>query len=304
MKLRSLPVASAAIALLFLVATPAHAADETYVSVGGRDGAPCTLRRPCRTVARAYAETDPAGTLTILDSGTFLTSALFVVKSISIVAAPGAQAVLAPDSGGALFVGGPDVVVVLRNLTFRGNPTTPLNGVVYNSGRALHVENCVFTHFPTKGILSLSHGQLFVKDSVFREGYIGVSLDAPTVASFDRARFESNEFGLAVALGARAAVRDSLAAGNLQAGFQAYSFDPAPPSELTLESCGASNNGVGIEATSLDTKTVVRLSDCQVTGNGVGVRRSGAADVESRGNNTIVGNGVDVDGGMAAFPPQ
>lgn len=303
MKLHPLRAAGA-LALLLAPASSALAAAETYVSVDGRDGAPCTLRRPCRTIARGYAATDPAGTLTILDSGTFLTTALSVNKSISIAAVPGAQAVLAPDSGGALFVGGADLVVVLRNLTFRGNPTTPLNGVVYNSGRALHVENCVFTHFPTKGILSLSHGQLFVRDTVFRESYIGVSLDAPTVASFDRASFESNEFGLAVALGAKAVVRDSLAAGNTQVGFQAYSFDPVPPSELTLESCGASNNAVGIEAQSFDTKTVVRLSDCQIAGNGVGVRRTGAADVQSRGNNTIVGNGLDVDGGMALFPPQ
>lgn len=303
MKLFSLPAAGAALALLF-PAVPAAAAAETYVSADGRDGAPCTQRRPCRSIARAYAVTDPSGTLTILDSGTFLGTALSVSKSISIVAVPGAQAVLAPDSGGALFVGGSDIVVVLRNLTFRGNPTTPLNGVVYNSGRALHVENCVFTHFPTKGILSLSHGQLFVKDTVFRESYIGVSLDAPTVASFDRARFESNEFGLAVALGARAVVRDSLAAGNAQVGFQAYSFDPVPPSELTLESCGASNNGVGIESHSFDTKTIVRLSDCQVVGNGVGLKRTGAADIESRGNNSVVGNGLDIDGGVALFAPQ
>jgi hypothetical protein len=301
----SLPARSAALlACLLLPAVPAFAAVETYVSEGGRDGAPCTQRRPCRTIGRAYAVTDPGGTLTILDTGTFLEEAMFLTKSISIVAVPGSVAVMAPDSGGAFFVGGTGVVVVLRGLTFRGNPTTPLNGVIYNSGQALHVENCVFTDFPTKGILSLSHGQLFVKDSVFRNNSIGISLDAPTVASIDRVRLEYNEYGLVSGLGAKAVVRDSLAAGNSEVGFLADSFDPAGAAELTLEDCGASNNGVGIESRSFDTKTIVRASGCQVVGNGTGLRRTGAADFESRGNNTVRGNGLDVDGTIAVFAPQ
>lgn len=281
----------------------ASAAPLTFVASDGADAAPCSRARPCRTLNRAYAVTDTAGTITILDSGVFLRSGLAITKSLTIVAAPGAEAVLDPLDDVALNVGGASSVVILRHLTFRGRLGERRNGLVYNNGTALHVENCTFAQFPTKAILSLSHGQLFVRDSTFRENYIGVSLDAPTVATVDGSNFDSNDFGLYVGLGARAVVRDSVAAGNRVGGFVASSFAPAPAAELTLENCTASNNAVGIEANDLDNKTVVRLSNCQVSGNGVGLRRIGAADLQSRGNNTVVGNGTDVDGSVGVFLP-
>jgi hypothetical protein len=275
-----------------LFALSAGAEPVTYVSADGRDTAPCTRRQPCRTFAQALGVTDVGGSVVALDSGVFSSDALSIDQSVTLAAAPGVRAELTAPTAGALFVNAPGSVVVLRGLTFTGQPTTPNNGIVYNTALALHVENCDVSGFPTKGILSLSLGQLFVKDSVFRGSFVGVSLDARTRATFDGVRFENNQFGLNASLGSRATVRNSSAAGNTQVGFLAGGL-AGFLGELSLEDCTAANNAVGVAARDGAT---VRVSNCMVTDNTTGLQQSGASVLESRGNNTVRGNTTDVSG--------
>jgi len=292
-----------------LAATGAAALPQTYVSTSGRDAFPCHRDRPCRTVTRALAATDAGGSLVILDSGRFAEAPVTVTRSVTIVAAPGALAELTAPGGstGVLFVNaGVDDVVVLRNLVFTGQPGAPLNGIVYNQAHALHVEDCVVSGFPTKGILALFADQLFVKDSVFRGNFIGVSVEGVT-ASLDGVRLEDNEFGLFSTLGAEVTVRDSVAAGNTAVGFLASVLGSADPdlarAALNLEDCMAANNGTGVKGEGFDNAVAwVRLSRCVVTGNGVGVHQGSGGVVETRQNSTVRGNGSDVVGALTAVP--
>ena len=281
---------------------PALGADQTFVSVDGRDTWACTRAKPCRTIAQALTLTSPGGTIMVLDSGRFAETYIDIRQAVSIVAAPGVIAELTSADSCIYVNAGLDDVVVLRGLTFTGQPTTPNNGIIYNRAAALHVENCVVSGFPTKGILSLSHQKLFVSDSVFRGNFIGISLDSHTDAAIDRVRLENNGWGLVAGLGARATVRDSVASGNTEEGFLASGMLADSP-EMNLEGCMASDNGAGIAAEGfMGGSAVARVSRCVVTNNTVGVAQHVGGVVESRGNNTVRGNGTDVSGVVTAIP--
>jgi hypothetical protein len=107
-------------------------------------------------------------------------------------------------------------------------------------------------------------------------------------------RLEHNEFGLGVFKG-QVTVRDSVASGNAQVGFLVDGFEDA---QLNLEDCMASNNGHGIRASSAgaNDRGVARVSRCVVTGNETGLAQWGGGVIETRGNNTVGGNGTNVSG--------
>ena len=282
------------LALGFLAASAA-AAPDTYVSALGRDGGSCTRLRPCRTFAAALAATDPAGTVLALDSGTFSTSSLLINQSVTIAAEPGVRAVLRPASDSAVYVdGGASDVVVLRGLSFIAPPgtATPSSGIIYNSAEALYVEHCTIDGFPTKGLLVLDRNRLVVRDTVVRGARVGISLDGPVHAALDNVTIADSEFGVLSGLGAQASIRNSLITGNgtgllVDAGFETVT------AELSIENCLITHNQTGVEVRTAN--STGRLSNSTVTNNGVGAHASGGV-LETRGNNTIRGNGTNVSG--------
>ncbi len=292
---------------LLLAAAGAEAAPDTYVSVLGRDVWPCTRVRPCRTFARALAVTDPGGSVTALDSGRYDTDFIDVRQSVTLGAAPGVRAELTSTNGGIYVNALPGDVVTLRELTLVGQDTPPNNAIIFNGGAALHVESCVVYGWPTKGILALgAPGRLlFVKDSLFRDNFIGVSIDAAVTGSLERTRFEHNTFGLAVTVTGRATARDCSASGNSNAGFLASGFGANNVAELNLEGCLAVANGTGVRAEGFGAGSgVVRLSNSTITRNGTGLKVAASGALETRGNNTVAGNAPDVDGTLTPLAPR
>lgn len=288
-----------AFALAALAPAAAQAAQVTYVSAFGRDVAPCSRFLPCRTFQRALAVTDPGGSIVALDSARFSNEFLDIRKSVTISAAPGVRAELTSTNGGVYVNAAGGDTVVLRGLTFTGQNTPPNNAIVFNGGDALHVEECVVSGWPTKGILALGGpGRvLYVKDSIFRDNYIGVAIDAAVLGSIDRARFEHNTFGLSLTVRGKATVRDSVASGNSDAGFLSSGFGANNFTELSLEGCMATGNGTGVRAEGFaGAAGLARVSNSIVTNNGTGLHVGAAGGIESRGNNTVAGNTTDVDG--------
>jgi hypothetical protein len=230
-----------------------------------------------------------------------------IAQSVSIVAAPGVDAAIVVDSGHAITVNaGPDDVIEIKGLRITASSGAPprTNGIVYNSGKALHVENCLIAGFPTKGILTLSSGRLHVEDSTIRGSYVGVSLDSITRASLDGVRLEGNEYGLVSGLGARATIRDSIATGNTSVALLASALSNTT-AELNIENCLATHNNVGIEAAGYDGATaVVRVSGSTVTDNDIGLKQTDSGLLFSRGNNTVEGNVTDVSGTLSTFTPR
>lgn len=299
--LRSLPGAACAL----LIAGSAWAAPDTYVSTSGRDFWPCSRRLPCRTFARALTVTDAGGTITALDSGRFDESFVDIRKSVTLAAAPGVRAELTSTNGGIYVNAVAGDAVTLRNLSLVGQNTPPNNAIIFNGGDALHVEDCLVSGWPTKGILALGGpGRvLYVKDSIFRDNYIGVSIDAALVGSIDHTRFEHNTFGLNVTVRGKATVRDSVASGNSDAGFLSSGFGANNFTELNLEGCMATGNGTGLRAEGFSGAAgLARVSNSILTDNGTGLKVGPSGGIESRGNNTVAGNATDVDGALTPLP--
>jgi hypothetical protein len=93
------------IALLWtatLVATIASSgayalANRTFVSGAGNDANPCSLAAPCRSFARALAQTSPGGEIAVLDTAGY--GAVTITQAVSIANEEGSSG--APNSGTA-----------------------------------------------------------------------------------------------------------------------------------------------------------------------------------------------------------
>jgi hypothetical protein len=63
--------------------------------------------------------------------------------------------------------------------------------------------------------------------------------------------------------------------------------------DLSLESCVASNNVIGLRAESTFSAAITRVSNCVVSDNGTGVSMGTNGSIPSRGNNTVEANFMD-----------
>src|SRR5262249_9209363 len=143
------------------------------------------------------------------------------------------------EDGITVAAGAADDVVV-RGLAINGTPPTCCSaGIRFLSGRALHVENVVVSGIPGGGaILFLADGELYVRDSEFRDNPTGVGVVGTLNASIEHSRFDNNTVGLSVNGDARATVRDSAFSGNTTAGIRA-----SENSEVSIDGCTISGNG-------------------------------------------------------------
>src|SRR3954451_22625226 len=152
-------IALVAIAAGFVVplmaSAPAQAqATRTWVSGVGDDVNPCSRTAPCKTFAGALSKTAAGGEINCLDPGGF--GAVSPNKSLTISCEGVTAGVLVAGGNGINFNGGANDVLYLKGLDFEGlNKTTGgvgVNGISFNTGLALHVEDCSIRNFSTNGI--------------------------------------------------------------------------------------------------------------------------------------------------------
>ena len=277
-----------AIAVPFVVS--AEAAPRTFVATYGSDANPCSRAAPCRSFSVALGVTDPRGEIVALDSGGFGTVA--INKAVALIAPAGIHAgitVPTGDDGITVAAGATDDVVV-RGLAINGTPPTCCSaGIRFLSGRALHVEDVVVSGIPGGGaILFLTDGELYVRDSEFRENPTGVGVNGTINASIEHSRFDNNTVGLSINGDARVTVRDSAFSGNTLWGIRA-----SQDSDVSIDGCTISGNNIGIvvENTSLSMFSIARVTNSLIANNGTGVLRMGGnSTLLTGGGNSLVGN--------------
>jgi hypothetical protein len=262
----------------------------TFVASTGSDANPCSRTAPCRTFAVALVQTASGGEVVALDTGGYGT--LTINQSVTITAAPGVQAFIAPSSGTAIEVNaGPADVIILRNLQLNSQGAS--YGVLWEAGGSLHIENLTVNGFNTVGISAslLNNAELFVADTVLRHNNsAAISLNCASCtlrAAISRVRAEGNGDGITVGDNAFATVKDTIASGGSY-GFHASSY--AGSSDLNLERCIATNNIGGFRAESSFSTAIIRVSNCVVAHNGTGVSAGTNGTTLSRGNNTVEAN--------------
>jgi hypothetical protein len=301
---KSLGYFSASFLLLALYGPSALGQQRTFVSGLGNDANPCNRAAPCRTFTQALSMTNAGGEVVVLDSAGY--GAFAITQAVTVQAPPGVYAGISVFSGDGITIsaGGTDTVI-LRGLTVN-NQGSNGDGIAFNTGGTLHVENCVVSGFASgRGLLIGGAGTLEVKDSIVRSSGVGIQATASSgtaAASIDHVRLEGNNVGIFAEDRAKVTVTNSLASNN-GTGFEALSNSLAV--ELNIDTCvvTSSSNFGGIFASSMSNGVAtVRVSNSTVTGNTVGLFKQGSAAVLlSRGDNTVEGNGTDTIGTIGSY---
>jgi len=192
-------------------------ASRTWVSGVGDDANPCSRTAPCKTFAGAISKTAAGGEIDALDPGGF--GALTITKAITIDGGGGQVAsVLVSGTNGIVVQAGANDVVILRNLRINGIGSG-LNGVQFNSGKDLNVENCYIFGFTQNGInITLNQGtagSAHILNSVLKNN-TGVGIRATNAAGspvvqvgIDHTAIILDATGVEAGDHARVTVRDS-----------------------------------------------------------------------------------------------
>jgi len=140
----------------------------------------------------------------------------------------------------------------------------------------LAIEDCTVRNFPAGGIFinARVNTNLYVHACTVRGCSTGleiVSVEAPGVRAFatvSNCRLEANSSDCVIAT----------------------SSFPNGAVDLTLSNCIISGNGGDGVAARGSATAVVRVSDCTITGNNLGVTTDAGGQLLSRGNNTLENN--------------
>jgi hypothetical protein len=294
--------------LLVAVLAPASMAqnNRTFVSGAGSDSNPCSLTAPCRTFTQAISQTNAGGEVVVLTSAGY--GPFLINKAITVEAPGGVYAgITATSTDGIDINAGATDTVILRGLTINSQHSAT-SGIVFNTGGTLYIESCVVNGFSGgDGIGVFAPGNIIVKDTIARGNFNGIEVfiraTGTANVTMDQLRLDaSNQAGLlleAAASGAvvDAAIRNSSASGNL--GGLVVDAEASGVALLDIESCLITNNGTGVTAEAETSGTGAEsISNCIITNNPahgfVVSASSGTAHINSRGNNTFIGNGPNL----------
>jgi hypothetical protein len=276
-------VAALSIAVLNPALAAPIGANRTFVSGFGSDSNgvnSCNFNQPCRTFATALGVTNPSGEIVVLDPAGYGT--VTITKSVSIVNDGVGIASITDTVAGTnaiTIAAAAGDVVNLRGLTVTGADTgSGTNGIVFQSGAALNIQNCAVRGFSSTGIefVPTVSSTLTVVDTIVSDigGTSAAILLAPSGS------------GLAVnAYLARVQV-----SGNGQHGIDANSTNMTGGSlqVMVADSVATSNpNGAGILIPTLSTP-IVTVINTRLTNNADGINAgSGVAYIAET---TISGN--------------
>ncbi len=274
------------LAILALGTTTTYAqASRTWVSGVGDDANPCSRTAPCKTFAGAISKTAVGGEIDALDPGGF--GAVTITKGITIDGGGGqvASVLVSGTNGIVVQANASTDVVILRNLRINGIGTG-VNGIQFNSGKALFVQNCEIFGFTKNGInVTTAGGKVFVRntDATNNAGSgLAVQSTANTSVDIDRSHFDLNTFGVLAGNFSTVTVSNSSASGNSQVGF--IGSAGAGAAELNVVDSTASNNaGSGVQASSGATVSVTNVSLHNNPGGGFAIGGTGV--IKSFGNN-------------------
>jgi hypothetical protein len=287
---------------VFIAATPANAqATRTWVSGVGDDANPCSRTAPCKTFPGAISKTAAGGEINCLDSGGF--GAVTITKSISIVCNGVIGGLVAASSNGVIVNAGVNDNVVLKGLDIDGLGSG-FAGVRFLAGGTLTVQDTVIRNFRSGnavGIEFLPSGaaELQVSNTAISSSTTGIIVQPSATGSAKvilsnvqvnngttGIRFQSSSAAGAI----NGTITNSVIAGNSlnglavnvgAVGFAGVQVMVDQTSIVNNANAGLRGDGNG---------SITRISQVNVTGNGLGSQLTGGAVVQSYSNNHIDGN--------------
>jgi hypothetical protein len=250
-------------------AAPAQA-QRVFVSATGSDSNPCTFASPCRSFQHAHDTAGAGGEIDVLDPAGY--GAVTITKAISIQGHGYSGISVASGANGITINAGTSDKVNLNGLLIDG-ATVGQNGVVFNTGGSLTIENSVIRNVVGAGVYFVpsTDSSLFVSNTqVSDNGGDGIAV-FPTAAGvyvgaaiFNHVEANNNgKNGIAIntARGTnfiQATAFESVAAGN-NVGFNANAAGDT--TYFTLFHCVAVSNFTGIVASGVGASFSVEQSN-------------------------------------------
>jgi hypothetical protein len=288
----------------FNVAPAQAQATRTWVSGVGDDANPCSRTAPCKTFAGSISKTAAGGEINCLDPGGF--GGLTITKAISIICESGEAGVLVSGTNGFTVSAGPNDVVFLKGLDFEGVGTS-LAGIQFNSGAALHVDDCIIHGFQASAAVGINftpsgvNSKLNVRNSYISENGLGPTTGGgifikPTgagsaLAVIDHTTTANNVTGIRADgtgnAGVKLSVTNSNSSGNAQGGIVSFTPSGGPLVFVIVDSSTVSNNlGNGLNANG----GTLNVSRSIISGNATSVASSNGGTLQSYTDNDILGN--------------
>ena len=286
-------------------------ANRVFVSArSGNDANTCdSVVAPCQTFGGAVTKLNPGGEAIVLDSGGY--GPVTITQAVTIEAPAGVTAFIHPPSGDAITINaGAAATVTLRGLVL--NVGTG-NGITASAVGTLNVEGCVITGFSSDGIRMLSSGLLNVKGTDIKGCGTGVRVSNTAglvQASVDHCHLDQNgNFGYLAATTSpgSSTTTASYSTANGNAFGWVCGNETSGKDLLNVEFCsGSENSFAGLAGASTNAQSVARYSNCVFANNSVyGVQQLLSTTFETRGNNTITGNGsAPTNGTIGTFLPM
>jgi hypothetical protein len=297
-----------------LAAAPAQAGpNRTFVSGAGTDSGTCFRAAPCRTFAFALSVTTAGGEIDVLDPAGY--GPVTITQAISIVNDGVGTAGITAGSGlnGVTVNAGASDSVHLRGLTIDGPGTSGSNGIQFNTGGNLEIENCVIRNFESGiAILPTTSSTFSVSNTIASNNAGGIGIEpfgsAVVTGVLSNVIADDNNVGVSVAgqgtTGAslNVVIADSETSNNASGdGIQAISTSGAAPVSLLIRKVVVRNNSVGLGA---DANSTIRVDHSVVTGNGTAAETSGSGVIFTYGNNDSNGNTIDNFGTLTKIATQ
>ena len=244
-------------------ATPAQAQTRVFVAAQGLDTNPCTFAQPCRTFQHAHDVLAPNGEIDVLDPAGY--GAVNITKSISIQG-HGFSGITV-TAGNAISVNAPaDAIINLSGLIIEG-AGAGLNGIQFNTGKSLTIENCVIRRVTQYAIEFAPNASsaIAVSDTLIIDNFFGVyvhpSGSAAVTALFNRVGvYNSAIHAIDIEGGAtsgllNATIADSVAYNNGGHGFVVFESGAVAANSylMVVRSVSANNASFGVG----DRKSVV-----------------------------------------------
>lgn len=268
-------------------------ASRTWVSGVGDDANPCSRTAPCKTFAGAISKTAPGGEIDALDPAGY--GAVTITKAITIDGGGGqvASVLVSGTNGIVVQANASTDVVTLRNLRINGIGSG-INGVQFNSGKALVIQNCDIFGFTQNGInITTAGGKVVVDGTTSRNNTssgLAVQSTASTTVNIYNSRFDLNQFGVLAGSFSLVTATHSEASGNSQVGFIASASSGT--GELNVMDSTASGNNVALQAGGGVAPATLRASNIAMFGNNLGFSVGANGTLKSFGNNSNANGGT------------
>jgi hypothetical protein len=144
-----------------LHAAPAQA-QRVFVSATGSDGNPCTFASPCRSFQHAHDLAPAHGEIDVLDPGGY--GAVTITKAISIQG-HGFSGITVASAGTGITINAPAAAAVMLNGLIIDGANAGYEGIVFNSGNSLVVNDCLIQNFFFNSSIDTSGAAIFVQPS-------------------------------------------------------------------------------------------------------------------------------------------